>query len=100
MESFYSKTENGIKLRLKIVPNSSKNEICGEIGDALKVKIKAPAIDNKANEELVKFLSKLLNVSKSSIELKSGSTSKIKTLYIDSCGIDKIKDICVNINSD
>ncbi len=98
MDSFYSEQNNGIILRIKAVPNSSKNEICGLIGDALKIKIKAPAVENKANEELVKFLSKLFKVSKTSITFKSGDTSKLKTLYISGCTIDKIKDVCANID--
>lgn len=98
MENFYSLSENGITIKIKAVPNSSKNEICGILNGALKIKIKAPAVENKANEELVKFFSKLLKVSKSSVELKSGGTSKLKTLYINGCTIDKLKDVCVNID--
>lgn len=98
MEKFYSLSENGITLKIKAVPNSSKNEICGILDGALKIKIKAPAVENKANEELVKFFAKLLKVSKSSVELKSGGTSKLKTLYINGCTIDKLRDVCVNID--
>ena len=99
MENFYYTSDKGVILKIKAVPNSSKNEICGLLDDALKVKIKAPAVENKANEELVKFISKLLKVPKSSVSLKSGATSKIKTLYIEGCTIDKIKDVCGNINA-
>ncbi len=99
MENFYYTSDKGVILKIKAVPNSSKNEICGLLDDALKVKIKAPAVENKANEELVKFISKLLKVPKSSVSLKSGATSKIKTLYIEGCTIDKIKDVCGNIIS-
>lgn len=100
MENFYQLDNQGIKIRIRAVSNSSKNEICGIVESALKVKIKSPAVDNKANEELIKFFSKLLKIPKSAIILKSGSTAKIKTLYIDNCAIDKIEDFCVNISSD
>ena len=50
---FYKEQNNTLVLKIKAVPNSSKNEICGLFDDALKVKIKAPAVENKANEELV-----------------------------------------------
>ena len=82
MESFYYTSNNGVVLKIKAVPNSSKNEICGLLDDALKVKIKAPAVENKANEELVKFFAKLLKIPKSSVVLKSGASSKIKSLYL------------------
>ncbi|HIU86717.1 TPA: YggU family protein, partial [Candidatus Spyradomonas excrementavium] len=74
---FFKEKDNGVLLNIKAVPNSSKNEICGVMENALKVKIKAPAVENKANLELVKYFSKLLKVQKSSISLVSGSTSKI-----------------------
>ena len=98
MENFIKEFENGILLKVKAVPNSSKNDICEVMDGVLKIKIKAPAVENKANEELVKFISKLLKVPKSSISFKNGETSKLKTLYIDNCSIDKIKNLCVNID--
>ena len=98
MGNFYSEKDGHIILKIKAVPNSSKNEICGTLDDALKVKIKAPAVENKANEELIKFLSKQWKIPKSDITFKAGSTSKLKTLYIENCTIDKFKDICANIN--
>ena len=97
METFYNEKDGNLTIKIKAVPNSSKNEICGIYDNALKVKIKAPAVENKANEELVKYFSKQLKLPKSTICLKSGNTSKLKLLYIENCTIDKFKDICVNI---
>ena len=97
---FLKEKDNGVLLNIKAVPNSSKNEICGVMENALKVKIKAPAVENKANLELVKYFSKLLKVPKSSISLVSGSTSKIKSLYIDGCTIEQIKSFCDSIGLD
>lgn len=94
---FFKEKGNGILLNIKAVPNSSKNEICGVMENALKVKIKAPAVENKANVELVKYFSKLLKTPKTSIELVSGGTSKIKTLYIDGCTIEQFKNFCDTI---
>lgn len=94
---FFKEKGNGILLNIKAVPNSSKNEICGVMENALKVKIKAPAVENKANVELVKYFSKLLKIPKTSIELVSGGTSKIKTLYIDGCTIEQFKNFCDTI---
>ena len=69
-----------VKLRVKAQPQSSKNSFCEILEDALKIKIKAPAVEGAANKELIKFISKSFKVPKSSIELLSGQTSKIKTL--------------------
>jgi len=50
--------------------------------DALKIKLKAPPVEGAANKELIKFLSKLLKVSKSDIVIKKGETSKNKEIEI------------------
>lgn len=99
MDDFYKVKDNSILLNIKAVPNSSKNEIVGVMGNALKVKIKAPAVENKANIELIKFLSKAIGVPKSNISLVSGDTSKIKVLLIADLSIEKFKDFCDTINS-
>ncbi len=69
--------------KLKIVPNSSRNEIAEEMADGtLKVRLKAPPVDGEANKELVKFLSKEWKIPKSSIEIKKGKTNKNKIIEI------------------
>lgn len=70
-----------IVIEVKVVPNSSKNSISNE-GDFLKIKLTAPPVDNKANKALIEYLAKLLKVSKSSVILKSGETSKNKRFIL------------------
>ena len=69
--------EDKVIIDVKVVPNSSKNSISDE-GEFLKIKLTAPPVDNKANKALIEYLSKLLKTPKTSIELKSGATSKNK----------------------
>ncbi|MBT4547141.1 MAG: DUF167 domain-containing protein [Candidatus Magasanikbacteria bacterium] len=72
------------KIKIKVLPRSSKNEIVGELPDGtIKIKLKAPPIDGEANTELIKFLSKEWKVSKSSIRILKGKTSKTKLVEID-----------------
>ena len=59
-------TENGLVVQIRIVPNSSKNEIILE-EEFVKVKITAQPVENKANKALVVFLSKQFKVPKTSI---------------------------------
>jgi uncharacterized protein (TIGR00251 family) len=51
-------------------------------GDALKVRIAAPAVDNKANAALIEFLSETLGVSRSSITIRHGATSRRKVVEV------------------
>lgn len=97
MDEFYTEKNNGILLRVKAVPNSSKNQVCGVMDNALKIKIKAPAVENKANEELVKFLSKSIKIPKSNISIQSGNTSKVKIVYIEMCTVEQIKNFYDNM---
>jgi len=69
-----------IELFINARPASSKNEIVGIFDDTLKIKIKAPAVEGAANKELIKFLSKQFKVSKSDIEIVSGTNSKRKKI--------------------
>lgn len=77
----FEDVKKGLIVRLKIIPNSSKNEIIWE-NEALKVKITAQPIENKANKALIEFFSKKLKIAKSNIEIIKGELNKEKTLLI------------------
>lgn len=82
----FKNTEKGLIIRLKIIPNSSRNEIIFD-EENLKIKITAQPIENKANKALIEFLAKTLKIAKSNIQIIKGETNKEKTLLI--CGIDE-----------
>ena len=84
--------KDSVIIKLKISPNSSKNEIIKSEND-VKVKITAQPIENKANKALVEFLSKKLKVAKSNIEIVRGEISKEKTLLFKNVSSDKILEI-------
>jgi len=76
---FYTIDSDEVTLKIKAQPAASKNEFCEIYAEeAIKIRIKAPAVEGAANKELIKFLSKSFKVSKSSIKFKSGQNSKIK----------------------
>ena len=78
---FYNIEDETVSLRIKAQPNASKNEFCEVYGnDAIKVRIKAPAVEGAANNELVKFLAKSFKVPKSDLLFKTGQNSKIKVV--------------------
>lgn len=77
-----SKVKDGIKISIKVIPNSSKCEIAEIVDDSLKVKLDVPPVEGKANEKCIKFFSKLLNIPKTSITIASGEKAKNKVLFI------------------
>ena len=86
------KTPEGLLVKLKIVPNSSKNDIVLE-NEFIKVKITAQPIENKANKALIEYLSKAFKVPKTSIEIVKGDTSKEKTVFIKTTDENKCTEI-------
>jgi len=69
-------------LTIHVKPNSSKDEIVLLTENTLKIKLKAPPVDGKANEYLIKLLSKTLKIPQSAIEITGGLTSKTKRIKI------------------
>jgi uncharacterized protein (TIGR00251 family) len=69
-------------IKIYIQPKSSKNEIVGPYRDGFKVKVTAPPIEGKANDVLIRFLAKELEISPSQIEILRGHHSREKTLKI------------------
>ena len=69
-------------MNLHVLPNAPKSQIIGPHGESLKIKINAPPIDGKANQEIVRFFSELLDVAKTSMEVVKGGKSKTKVLFI------------------
>ncbi|MEJ2169053.1 MAG: DUF167 domain-containing protein [Desulfobacterales bacterium] len=72
----------GVVFKVFVQPKSSKNAVVGLHGDALKIKLTAPPVDNAANAMCVKFLAKVLSVSKSSVEIIAGHTSRNKQVLL------------------
>ena len=52
------------------------------MGGALKVRLRAPAVEDRANEALVEFLAGLLKTSRSAVSILSGERSRVKRIEI------------------
>ncbi|PIZ04437.1 MAG: YggU family protein [Gammaproteobacteria bacterium CG_4_10_14_0_8_um_filter_38_16] len=62
---------------------SKKTEVSGIHGGHIKIKVNSPPVDGKANEALILFLSKFLDIPKSKIKIVSGEKSRIKKISIE-----------------
>jgi len=67
---------------VRVQPRASKDEIAGETGGALKVRLRAPAVEDRANEALVEFLAQLLKTPRSAVRILSGERSRTKRIEI------------------
>src|SRR5216684_985065 len=77
-----TETECGVVFAVRVQPRASKDEIAGEMGGALKVRLRAPAVEDRANEALVEFLADLLKTSRSAVSILSGERSRVKRIEI------------------
>ena len=71
-----------LRISVHVNPNAGQNKVVGFQEGLLKVMIAAPPIKGKANQELLRFLSDLLGISKSNLAIEKGETSKKKTVAI------------------
>ena len=75
--------EGAVTFSMRVQPRASKDEIAGEMGGALKVRLRAPAIEDRANEALVEFLAQLLKRPRSAVRILSGERSRTKRIEIE-----------------
>ncbi len=91
VEKAIQETESGVSVTCWVQPRASKNKVVGLHGDAVKIAITAPPVDGKANAAIVKFMSKLLGVGKSSIEIASGQNGRNKIIKITGVSLTEFK---------
>jgi uncharacterized protein (TIGR00251 family) len=72
----------GVILAVRVQPRASKTEISGTMDGALKVRLQAPALEDRANEALCEFLAHLLKTPKSAVRILSGHRSRNKRVEI------------------
>jgi uncharacterized protein (TIGR00251 family) len=69
-------------LRLKITSNAPANAVLGEIDGVIRLKLRAPAVEGKANAALVGFLAETLKVPKAAVSLKGGRRRRLKQVEV------------------
>src|SRR5213082_3695255 len=67
---------------VRVQPRASKDELVGEMAGALKVRLQAPAVENRANDALVEFLAQLLKRPRTAVRILSGERSRTKRIEI------------------
>ena len=80
--NYYRWQGDDLILQLHMQPKAKTDDFCGLHGDSLKVRIKAPPVDGKANAYLTKFLAKAFGISKSKVVIESGELSREKRVRI------------------
>ena len=86
-------TENaaGVRFKVRLTPRASREAVGGLYGDALKVSVRAPAVDGKANQALIRLLSERLRVPPSRVVLVSGAASRAKVLQVEGLSLAEVR---------
>jgi uncharacterized protein (TIGR00251 family) len=73
---------DGWSLTIRVQPGARRSEVVGPHGDALRVRVSGPAVDGKANAELVRFLAEHLGVPRSAVAIIRGHSSRTKVVRV------------------
>jgi uncharacterized protein len=84
-------TPAGATFAVKIHPRARKDAITGELEDALKLALKAPPVEGRANEACIEFLANLLKVPRSSVTIASGQNSPRKVIRVRGVSADEVQ---------
>lgn len=71
-----------MRIKIYVQPGAKKTAYDGEFNGCIKIKIKSPPTDGKANEELISFISQSLNLSKKEVGIISGEKSRYKIIEV------------------
>ena len=74
--------EVSIIFPVRVQPRASKDEIAGVMDGALKVRLRAPALEDRANEALCEYLAEVLKTPKAAVRILSGHHSRSKRVEV------------------
>jgi uncharacterized protein (TIGR00251 family) len=88
---YVSESTAGVVLRVQVQTRASKDEVVGPHGDLLKVRITAAPVAGAANKHLLKVLAKKLKIPQGQLSVKSGTTSRAKSIAIEGMSADEVR---------
>ena len=92
-------TQTGVVFEIRVVPRASRSEAAGIQGDALKLRIAAPPVEGKANEECIRLLARLFGVKRAQVEILAGRTARTKTVAIAGIRAEAVAKLLLRMES-
>lgn len=68
---------------MQVVPRARVTEVVGRHGDAVRIRVAAPPVNGAANDALVRFIARRLEVPRSAVSIASGDASRRKTVIVE-----------------
>ncbi len=82
---------DGVVLSLHCQPGARASKVVGLHDERLKIQLKAPALENRANEALVAWLAEQLGLPRKQIEVLTGHTSRQKRVLVRSATVEQVQ---------
>jgi uncharacterized protein (TIGR00251 family) len=83
---------------VRVVPRASRDAIDGEWQGALKIRLAAPPVDDRANKALIKFLAGCLNIPPSAVRIVAGARSRTKRVEIRGASAAQVRGLLPDEN--
>jgi len=91
--------DSSVVLHVHVQPSAGRTAVVGRHGDAVKMRVAAPPVDDRANAAVAELLAELFGIARSNVELVSGATSRVKRFRlqgVDLEGLDARLDAAVD----
>ena len=75
--------KGGVMLSVRVKPRSARDEVAGWDGDVLRVRLRAPPVEGRANEALRRLLAAQLGIPSGRVRIVSGSSARTKRIWIE-----------------
>ena len=87
-----SEKDGAAIFRVRVQPRASRTEVAVEHAGAVKLRVVAPPVEGKANQECIRFLARLLEVPARAIEIVSGDSSRDKIIRVQNMSAARVRD--------
>lgn len=91
MNDWLKADSTGVKLTVRVMPRSSRNQIVGAENGVLKIKLTAPPVEGAANAALIEFIAEWLSVRRSAVTIIGGDKTRRKVVRVTGVTAEQVK---------
>jgi uncharacterized protein (TIGR00251 family) len=92
-ERFYLEGRDGVSLHVRVKPGAREDAVLGVRGGELVVAVRARPEKGKANEDVIRLLSRQLRISRADVVLKRGGASLRKVFALPANAVPMLQQL-------
>jgi uncharacterized protein (TIGR00251 family) len=92
LDSVVAAARDGVVVNVHVQPRAGRAGIAGRHGDSLRVRVKAPPVGGRANDEVIVLVARALQVPPRAVTLVTGATSRVKRFHVSDLDVVLAKD--------